>query len=244
MNEIWQALIFALVTSHITGSCVSIYLHRVMAHRSLTLNPIISIPMRIWLWLGTGMVTKEWVAVHRKHHNFADVEGDPHSPSIEGVAQVVFGGVFYYSKAIKDKEMVEKYGKGAPADWLERNIFTHFRRFGVVVTLAIDQFLFPGIIGLGVWGIQMIWIPFFAAGVVNGVGHWFGYRNFNIKDKSRNFLPWGILLAGEELHNNHHADLGSAHFAHRWWEIDLGGVYIQILSLLGLARVEPARAPV
>jgi stearoyl-CoA desaturase (Delta-9 desaturase) len=241
LSEFWKALAFAVITGHFSGIFVSIYLHRAMAHRSVVLRPIASIPMRIWLWLGTGMVTKEWIAVHRKHHSFVDVEGDPHSPFLLGITRVVFGGVHYYSKAIKDQAMVEKYGVGAPSDWIERNIFTRFKRLGIIITFFIDQALFPGILGLMIWGIQMIWIPLFAAGVVNGIGHWFGYRNFKIQDQSRNFVPWGILLAGGELHNNHHADLGSARFSRRWWEFDIGWMYIKILQLMGLAKVEPAR---
>ncbi len=241
MNEIARALAFAVVTAHITTMCVTIYLHRAMAHRSLKLHPIVSFFMRLWLWLGTGMVTKEWVACHRKHHTFTDVEGDPHSPRLVGLGTVVFQGMFLYTEAVKDKGMVEKYGKGTPDDWVERHVYSKYRKLGIGVLLATDLLLFSVPLGLLAWGIQMVWIPFFAAGVVNGIGHAWGYRNFNSKDQSHNFSPFGILLAGEELHNNHHADITSARFSRKWWEVDFGWLYIQILSLLGLAKIEPAK---
>lgn len=241
MDEIVRALLFALVTAHITTMCVTIYLHRTMAHRALKLHPFVSFLMRFWLWLGTGMITKEWVACHRKHHTFTDIEGDPHSPKLVGLATVVFKGMFLYTEAVKDKEMVEKYGKGSPNDWMERHVYSKYRKLGISVLLAADLFLFSFPLGLVVWGIQMIWIPFWAAGVVNGVGHAWGYRNFNSKDTSHNFSPFGIFLAGEELHNNHHADITSARFSRKWWEVDFGWLYIQFLSLLGLAKIEPAK---
>lgn len=242
INEIVKALIFALITSHITTMCVTIYLHRSMAHRSVELNPFIAFLMRFWLWIGTGMITKEWIACHRKHHSFADVEGDPHSPRLVGLPTVVFKGMFLYTEAVKDKEMVERYGKGAPDDWFERHIYSKYRKLGILFLLAVDIWLFPSLwVGLMIWGIQMVWIPFWAAGVVNGIGHAWGYRNFKSNDLSHNFSPFGILLAGEELHNNHHADITSARFSRKWWEVDFGWIYIQILSLLGLAKIEPAR---
>jgi len=192
--------------------------------------------MRAWLWLTTGMVTKQWVAIHRKHHGYSDQEGDPHSPHVYGIKNIFLRGVYYYYLAAKDAKMIVQYGKGTPSDWIERRLYTPHSRLGILIMLVIDLVVF-GPIGLVVWGIQMIWIPLWAAGVVNGLAHWVGYRNTDTKDTSRNLVPWGIWIGGEELHNNHHADGASAKFKHRWWEIDIGWVYIQILQFLRLAKL-------
>jgi stearoyl-CoA desaturase (delta-9 desaturase) len=192
--------------------------------------------MRFWLWLTTGMVTKQWVAIHRKHHQKSDQEGDPHSPQIYGIWRVLFKGWILYHDASKDHAMVEKLGVGTPDDWIERKLYTPHSRIGILLMLVIDLVLF-GPMGLVVWGIQMIWIPLWAAGVINGLAHWWGYRNTDTKDTSRNLVPWGIWIGGEELHNNHHADGANAKFKQRWFEIDIGWIYIQILSRLGLATV-------
>jgi stearoyl-CoA desaturase (delta-9 desaturase) len=192
--------------------------------------------MRFWLWLTTGMVTKQWVAIHRKHHQKSDQEGDPHSPQIYGIWRVLFKGWILYHDASKDTAMVEKLGVGTPDDWIERKLYTPHSRIGILLMLVIDLVLF-GPMGLVVWGIQMIWIPLWAAGVINGLSHWWGYRNTDTKDTSRNLLPWGIWIGGEELHNNHHADGANAKFKQRWFEIDIGWIYIQILQFLRLAKL-------
>jgi stearoyl-CoA desaturase (delta-9 desaturase) len=192
--------------------------------------------MRFWLWLTTGMVTKQWVAIHRKHHQRSDVEGDPHSPQIYGIWRVLFGGAFLYHAASKDYDMVERLGIGTPNDWLEHHVYAAHSRSGIMLMLFINCVLF-GWVGLIVWGIQMIWIPFWAAGVVNGLAHWWGYRNTDTKDTSRNLVPIAFVIGGEELHNNHHADGASANFRQRWWEFDEGWAVIKLLSLFGLAKV-------
>jgi stearoyl-CoA desaturase (delta-9 desaturase) len=229
-------ILYTLVVTQITIACVTLYLHRSQAHKAVTFHPVINYFMRCWLWFTTGMVTKEWVAIHRKHHQKSDQEGDPHSPQIYGIWIVLFKGAGLYHKASKDKEMVEKLGVGAPDDWLERNIFTPYSRAGILLMLIIDLVLF-GSVGFIIWGIQMLWIPFWAAGVINGLSHWWGYRNTNTKDTSRNLWPLGIWIGGEELHNNHHADGANAKFRQRWFEIDIGWIYIKLLSLVGLAKV-------
>lgn len=237
----WIPVLYILVTGHMTNVAVTLYLHRAMTHRGLELHPLASIPLRFWLWLTTAMVTKEWVACHRKHHGHSDREGDPHSPVLEGLKEIVFAGVVYYIRAVREPGMVEKYGKGTPDDWLERNIFSRYVWVGILITLALDLFLFGAAVGSIVWAVQMAWIPFWAAGVVNGFGHAVGYRNFNLKDASRNILPVGFFLAGEELHNNHHADPRSAKFSARRFEFDIGWIYIKILAALGLAKIKYAR---
>lgn len=213
---------------------VTIYLHRCQAHRALELNPILSHFFRFWLWLTTGMVTVEWVAIHRKHHANCEQEDDPHSPAAHGLMKVLFGGVWLYRKA-NTKETIERYGNGCPEDLMER-FYQRFSLWGVVLMLVVDLVLFGVLPGLLMWGVQMVWIPFFGAGVINGVGHYFGYRNTNTPDQSTNVVPWGILLAGEELHNNHHAYPTSAKFSMKWWEFDLSWLYIRLFSLFGLAR--------
>jgi len=220
----------------ITIACVTLFLHRSQAHRAVTFHPVVEHFMRFWLWLTTGMVTKQWVAIHRKHHQKSDQEGDPHSPQIYGIWTVLFKGWILYHDASKDTAMVEKLGIGTPDDWIERKLYTPHSRLGILLMLVIDLVLF-GPMGLVVWGIQMIWIPMWAAGVINGLSHWVGYRNTDTKDTSRNLVPWGLWIGGEELHNNHHADGANANFKQRWFEIDIGWIYIQILATLGLATV-------
>ena len=227
--------------THITILCVTLFLHRGQAHRAVTFNPAITHFMRFWLWLTTGMVTRQWVAIHRKHHQRSDVQGDPHSPQIYGIWHVLFGGAFLYHSASKDTEMVERLGIGTPDDWVERNIYAKHSRLGIMLMLFVDCALF-GWIGMIVWGIQMIWIPFWAAGVINGLAHWWGYRNTDTKDTSRNLLPIAFVIGGEELHNNHHADGASANFRQRWWEFDEGWAVIQLLSSVGLAKVRTSNS--
>jgi stearoyl-CoA desaturase (delta-9 desaturase) len=223
--------------THITIICVTLFLHRGQAHRGIKFNPILQHFMRFWLWLTTGMVTKQWVAIHRKHHQYSDQEGDPHSPHVFGIWRVFFKGALLYNAASKDTAMVQQYGKGTPDDWLERNVYAKHSRLGISIMLLIDILLF-GPIGLVVWGVQMIWIPLWAAGVINGVGHWYGYKNGTTRDASRNLIPWAIVVGGEELHNNHHLDPASPKLSRRWFEFDIGWLYLRLFSLLGLAKVK------
>jgi stearoyl-CoA desaturase (delta-9 desaturase) len=229
-------LIYTLVMVQITIACVTLYLHRGQTHRAVQFHPVVNHFMRFWLWLTTGMVTKQWVAIHRKHHQASDTESDPHSPQIYGIKKVLFGGALLYHKASKDTARVEKLGVGTPNDWLERNVYSAHSRLGILILLVIDLLLF-GPWGLIVWGIQMIWIPFWAAGVINGLAHWWGYRNTDTKDTSRNISPIAIWIGGEELHNNHHADGANAKFSQKPWEFDIGWFYIKILTHLKLATV-------
>lgn len=229
-------IIYTLLMTHITILCVTLYLHRGQTHRAVQFHPVVNHFMRGWLWLTTGMVTKQWVAIHRKHHQRSDQEGDPHSPQIYGIWRVLFGGAVLYHEASKDTAMVNSLSKDTPNDWLEQHVYSAHSRLGILLMLIIDLLLF-GPWGLLVWGIQMIWIPFWAAGVVNGLAHWWGYRNTDTKDTSRNLLPIGIVIGGEELHNNHHADGANAKFKQRWFEFDEGWLVIQILQKLGLATV-------
>ena len=229
-------ILITLLLTHITIACVTLYLHRSQAHRGVEFHPVVSHFMRAWLWLTTGMVTKQWVAIHRKHHRFTDESDDPHSPVHYGIWRVLFKGAGLYHSASKDLAMVQQYGVGTPDDWIEKNLYTLHSRLGILLMLIIDL-LFFGPWGLIVWGIQMLWIPLWAAGVVNGVGHWIGYRNGTTKDASRNISPWGIIIGGEELHNNHHLRPASAKLSKKPWEFDIGWFYIRILTLLGLAKV-------
>ena len=228
-------IIATLVMVQITIACVTLYLHRGQTHRAVTFHPAVNHFMRFWLWLTTGMVTKQWVAIHRKHHQASDTELDPHSPQIYGIKRVLFGGAFLYHKASKDTAMIDKLGVGTPDDWIERNLYTPHSRLGITLMLIIDLYLF-GLWGWLVWGIQMIWVPFWAAGVINGLAHWWGYRNTDTKDTSRNLIPVAVWIGGEELHNNHHADGANARFSQRWWEFDIGWMYIVILKKIGLAQ--------
>ena len=229
-------IIATLVMVQITIACVTLYLHRSQAHRGVTFHPAVAHVMRFWLWLTTGMVTAEWVAIHRKHHQKSDLPGDPHSPQIYGIWTVLFKGAFLYKQAAKDRAMVKQLSTGTPDDWVERNLYRPHSALGLVLMLVIDLCLF-GLWGWLVWGIQMIWIPLFAAGVINGLAHYWGYRNYNVNDTSRNLIPWAFWVGGEELHNNHHGDGASAKFSKKWWEFDIGWFYIRVLETLGLARV-------
>jgi stearoyl-CoA desaturase (delta-9 desaturase) len=234
----WGLVLAALALTHVTIAGVTIYLHRCQAHRALELHPIASHFFRLWLWLTTGQVTKEWAAIHRKHHAKCETAEDPHSPQVYGINRVLFGGVFLYVKESHNQETMERYGHGTPDDWIERNLYTPYSFMGVVVMLALDVAMFGAVPGLLVWATQMAWIPFWAAGVINGVGHYFGYRNYDVVDASTNIVPWGILIGGEELHNNHHAFASSAKLSSKWYEFDIGWLYIRILSALGLATVK------
>ncbi len=229
-------LIYTLVMTHITIICVTLFLHRGQAHKGIVFHPILSHFMRFWLWLTTGMVTRQWVAIHRKHHQKSDQQGDPHSPHVYGIWRVLFGGAFLYHHASKDSAMIDQFGVGTPDDWLERNVYSAHSRLGILLMLVIDLVLF-GPWGLLVWSIQMIWIPFWAAGVVNGLAHWWGYRNGETKDRSRNLIPIGIIIGGECLHNNHHLDPASPKLSKRWFEFDIGWMWLSLFRLVGLAKL-------
>jgi len=229
-------LIYLLVCTHITIVCVTLYLHRGQAHRGIEFHPILSHFMRFWLWLTTGMVTKQWVAIHRKHHQRSDLAGDPHSPHVFSIWTVLFKGAFLYNDASKDKDMVNTYGVGTPSDWLELHLYSPHSRFGISLLLVFNLIVF-GWIGLFIWGIQMIWIPFWAAGVINGLGHWIGYKNGKTNDNSHNISPWGIVIGGEELHNNHHLDPASTKLSKNWFEFDIGWMWLTIFRYLKLAKL-------
>ena len=229
-------VLYTLIVTHITIICVTVFLHRGQAHRGLTFSPVLEHFMRFWLWMTTGMVTKQWVAIHRRHHQHSDQPGDPHSPHVFGIWNIFLRGVYYYYVAAKDARMTVTYGKGTPDDWIERNIYTRHNYFGVVLMLAIDIALFGGW-GFVVWAVQMLWIPFWAAGVVNGIGHWWGYRNAETRDHSRNVVPWDFWIGGELLHGNHHLNPASPKLSLKWWEFDIGWMYIQIFRALGLAKL-------
>lgn len=222
--------------THITIISVTLFLHRGQAHRGIEFHPILGHFMRFWLWLTTGMVTKDWVAIHRKHHSATDQKEDPHSPHNEGIWKVLFQGALLYHEASKDKKMVNTYGVGTPDDWVERNVYSSHSRLGIGLLFLFNIAIF-GWIGAVIWGIQMIWIPFWAAGVINGVGHWVGYKNGETKDYSRNIVPWGIVIGGEELHNNHHLDPASAHLSKKWWEFDIGWMWLTIFRFFKLAKL-------
>jgi len=231
-----EIIIYTLIVTHITILSVTLYLHRGQAHRGITFHPILEHFMRFWLWLTTGMITKQWVAIHRKHHQYSDKPGDPHSPHVFGIKNIFFRGVYYYYLAAKDARMTLTYGKGTPDDWIERRIYSKHSRLGVTLMGFINLALF-GPWGLLVLLVQILWIPFWAAGVVNGLGHWWGYRNGTTRDHSRNIGPWGILIGGEELHNNHHLDPASPKLSRRWFEIDIGWIWLGIFRILGLAKL-------
>jgi stearoyl-CoA desaturase (delta-9 desaturase) len=230
-------LLYVLVVTHITIVCVTLYLHRAQAHRGITFHPAVSHFMRFWLWMTTGMVTKQWVAIHRKHHRYSDIEGDPHSPHVYGIKRVLFKGALLYHDASKDKDMINAYGVGTPDDWVEKNVYTKHSRLGIILLLGISLLFFSWW-GFLIWGIQMLWIPFWAAGVINGIGHWTGYRNGVTKDKSANISPWGIIIGGEELHNNHHLDPGNPKLSRRWFEFDIGWMWLTILGKFKLAKIK------
>ncbi len=231
----WQVLLVTLAMTHVTISAVTIFLHRAQAHRAVDLHAIPSHFFRFWLWLSTGMVTKEFVAVHRKHHAKCETEEDPHSPQTRGIKALLLTGVELYRAESKVAETISKYGKGTPDDWIERNLYTRFSWQGVGVMLILDLLVF-GAIGLTVWAVQMLWIPVMATGIINGIGHWWGYRNFEAPDASTNVSPWGILIGGEELHNNHHTYPTSAKFSVKPYEFDIGWVYIRGMEMIGLAK--------
>ena len=231
-----STILATLVMVQITIACVTLYLHRSQAHKAVTFHPVVAHAMRFWLWLTTGMVTKQWVAIHRKHHRFDDAEGDPHSPHVFGIWNIFLRGVYYYYLSAKDARMTLSYGAGTPDDWMERKVYSKYNYVGVSIMLTID-ILFFGWWGPIVWATQMLWIPFWAAGVVNGIGHWWGYRNTDTKDFSRNIVPWDFWIGGELLHNNHHADPASPKLSRKWWEFDIGWMYIRILEILGLAKL-------
>src|SRR3954452_3282307 len=233
----WGYVVVTLLLTHVTIASVTIYLHRSQAHRGLDLHPVVSHFFRFWLWLTTGMVTKEWVAIHRKHHAKVETEDDPHSPQTRGIKMVLLQGSELYRAESKVDETLARYGLGTPDDWMERNVYSPFSWQGVGLMLILNLMLF-GPIGATVWAVQMLWIPITAAGIINGIGHYWGYRNFTSEDASRNIVPWGILIGGEELHNNHHAYGTSARLSNRWYEFDIGWMYIRILEMLGLAQVK------
>src|SRR6478672_1016146 len=234
----WGYVVVALALTHVTIAAVTIYLHRYQAHRALELHPVVSHFFRLWLWLTTGMVTKEWAAIHRKHHAKCETVDDPHSPQIYGINRVLWGGVFLYVKEAFNKETMERYGHGTPDDWVERNVYSSHSILGLFLTGAINVALFGLIPGLAILVVQIIWIPFWAAGVINGIGHYFGYRSYGVADASTNIVPWGILIGGEELHNNHHAFASSAKLSSKWYELDIGWLYIRVLESFGLATVK------
>lgn len=232
----WGYIVVALALTHITIAAVTIFLHRHQAHRALELHPLVSHFFRFWLWLTTGMVTREWAAIHRKHHAKCETPEDPHSPMVFGINKVLWEGAELYRASSADQELINKYGHGTPDDWIERNLYSKHETLGISLMLVIDLLLF-GIAGLTIWAVQMAWIPFFAAGVINGLGHYTGYRNFQTDDTSTNIFPWGILIGGEELHNNHHAYGTSAKLSSKWYEFDIGWLYIRIMETVGLAEV-------
>ena len=232
----WGYVLVTLGLTHITIAAVTIFLHRAQAHRALDLHPVVSHFFRFWLWLTTGMVTKEWVSIHRKHHAKCETPEDPHSPQTRGIRKVFWEGSELYRAEAKNRETLEKYGHGTPDDWLERNLYTRHSAKGIVLMMAINLILF-GPIGLTIWAVQMAWIPVTAAGIINGIGHYWGYRNFASEDASTNIFPWGILIGGEELHNNHHAYGTSARLSNKWYEFDIGWLYIKLMSYVGLAKI-------
>jgi stearoyl-CoA desaturase (delta-9 desaturase) len=232
----WGYVVVTLALTHVTIAAVTIFLHRSQAHRALELHPIISHFFRFWLWLTTGMITKEWVAIHRKHHAKVETPDDPHSPQTRGIKTVFWRGTELYRAESKNLETIEKYGHGTPDDWVERNVYTRFGWHGVGLMLVVNLVLF-GPIGATIWAVQMMWIPITAAGIINGFGHYWGYRNFACADASTNIVPWGIVIGGEELHNNHHAYGTSAKLSSQWYEFDIGWMYIRIFAALNLATV-------
>ncbi len=233
----WQIVLYTLATTHITIAAVTIFLHRAQAHRALDLHAIPAHFFRLWLWISTGMVTREWVAIHRKHHARCETMDDPHSPQTRGLGTVMWRGAELYRAESRNLETLQKFGHGTPSDWIERNLYSRFSWQGVALMLILDLALF-GALGAAVWAVQMVWIPFWAAGVVNGVGHYWGYRNFEVQDASTNLSPWGIIIGGEELHNNHHTYPTSAKFSVKPYEFDMGWAYIRLMQAVGWATVK------
>jgi stearoyl-CoA desaturase (delta-9 desaturase) len=235
--SLWGYVGAALLLTHITIASVTIFLHRHQAHHALDLNPVVSHFFRFWLWLTTATVTREWVAIHRKHHARCETGEDPHSPRFKGIVTVLFGGWWLYRREAVKAETLARFGQGTPDDWLERGLYVKHRNLGILLMALIDIALF-GLPGLAIFIVQMLWIPFWAAGVINGLGHYLGYRNFETPDASTNILPWGILVGGEELHNNHHAYMASARLSNKWWEFDIGWAYVRLLALCRLAKIK------
>ncbi len=233
----WQVVLYTLVTTHITIAGVTIFLHRAQAHRALDLHGIPAHFFRFWLWLSTGMVTKEWVAIHRKHHAKCETAEDPHSPQTRGIETVLWRGAELYRAEAKNQETLTKYGLGTPDDWIERHLYTPYSWEGVGIMLILNVALF-GTAGMAVWAVQMLWIPITAAGIINGIGHYWGYRNFEAPDASTNISPWGLVIGGEELHNNHHTYPTSARFSVKSYEFDLGWFYISMMRKIGWATVK------
>ncbi len=233
---VWAYIIITLGLTHVTIVAVTVYLHRCQAHRALELHPAVAHFFRFWLWLTTGMSTIGWVATHRKHHAHVETAGDPHSPQVVGINEVLWKGTELYRIQARNPQTLKQYGHGTPDDWLEYNLYQRFPVGGITLMLIVNVALF-GAVGITVWAVQMFWIPFFAAGVINGIGHWWGYRNYETPDASANIVPLALIIGGEELHNNHHAFASSARFSTRWYELDLGWCYIRLLQGLGLARV-------
>jgi stearoyl-CoA desaturase (delta-9 desaturase) len=236
----WVPVLYIVIVGHISNLCVTLFLHRSATHEGVRFAKPVEHVMRLWLWLTTGMNTKEWVAVHRKHHAYADREGDPHSPHTEGLLEIVCGGVFFYREEAKNAETLAKYGRGCPDDFIEQKLYTPRPALGILLMLIVDLYLFGIGWGLIAWACMAVWIPIFG-NIINGVGHHAGYRNFDTKDESRNIIPLGLWIVGEELHNNHHADPRSAKFKARWYEFDIGWVYIRVLAAFRLAQVVYAR---
>ena len=234
----WQLVLAALGLTHVTIVGVTVFLHRAQTHRALDLHPAVSHFFRLWLWMTTGMATREWVAIHRKHHAKCETADDPHSPQVLGINRVLWGGVFLYVKESGKRETIERYGHGTPDDWLERNVYSKYVLLGLTLMGLADVLMFGIVPGVLILVTQIVWIPFWAAGVINGVGHFRGYRSFPVADASVNIAPWGILIGGEELHNNHHAFPSSARLSNKWYEFDIGWMYIRILEMMGLARVK------
>jgi stearoyl-CoA desaturase (delta-9 desaturase) len=234
----WGYVVAALVLTHVTIVAVTVFLHRHQAHRALDLHPAVSHFFRLWLWLTTGMVTQEWAAIHRKHHAKVETPEDPHSPQVVGINRVLWGGVMLYVQESRNRATIQRYGHGTPEDWLERHVYGAHQKLGLTLMAVADLIVFGAVPGTLIYLAQIAWIPFWAAGVINGIGHFWGYRNFPTADASTNIVPWGLLIGGEELHNNHHAFTTSAKFSSAWYELDLGWVYIRILAALGLATVK------
>jgi stearoyl-CoA desaturase (delta-9 desaturase) len=233
----WGCVIVALTLTHVTIIAVTVFLHRHQSHHALDLHPVVSHFFRLWLWLTTGMVTKEWAAIHRKHHAKVETPEDPHSPQVLGINRVLWGGVLLYVKESHNRETIERYGHGTPDDWLERTIYSRFMKLGLTLMGLADVALFGIVPGVLIFLTQIVWIPFLAAGVINGIGHFWGYRNWPTEDASTNMAPWGIVIGGEELHNNHHAFTTSAKLSNKWYEFDIGWMYIRMLETVGLAKV-------
>jgi len=234
----WGHVVAALALTHVTIVAVTVFLHRCETHRALDLHPAVSHFFRLWLWLTTGMATREWVAIHRKHHARCETPDDPHSPQVVGINRVLWGGVFLYVKESHNRDTLERYGYGTPDDWIERNVYSRYVILGLTLFGTLDVLLFGIVPGVLIFLVQVVWIPFWAAGVINGIGHYRGYRNWFTGDASTNIVPWGILIGGEELHNNHHAFVTSAKLSTKWYEFDLGWMYIRALEMAGLARVK------